>query len=125
MTEFNFLNPDTINKTGFHGWLNTKNKDVLFCARCDHLAMLERGALGFDGGVVYDDPMDGGPTPQQRSRGWTGLRQFVAEKHDWVHFVTTDSGFTLEAVVVNDAQREIVKEFAREAGLDPHFKGGM
>ena len=100
MTAFIFMNQPV---KGFHGWLNTDSKKIVFCGRQAHFDILERGNLE---GIEEDATFNAGIS------NWGKIRAWAASK-GWVHFVTHDDG-NIWFYVGNKAQQKVCKAFAAE-----------
>lgn len=108
---FNYLNLDRAPYTGYHGWLDTITKTVIFSSRMHHFDMLQNGELErIPENMVFELPEDGGPS----SHGWMEIRQWAARK-GWVHFVTDEDSDRMEFVCANKEQEKICRAFAKES----------
>ena len=100
MSEFIFKNEPT---NGFHGWLNTNSKEIVFCGRLAHFDILEAGELE---GIEKEATFNAGIS------SWSKIRTWAASK-GWVHFVTHDDD-NLWFYVGNKGQQKVCKAFAVE-----------
>lgn len=113
MSDFTFLNPDTVKHTGFHGWLNVETREVLFCSRVYHLDMIEKGRLaGVDPELVYEPASAGGP----EGSSWSDIKRWAAERN-WVHFIHNPDADYLMFSGLSEAQEHTCRAFADAAGI--------
>jgi hypothetical protein len=105
---------EQLKRIGFNGFLNTVTKEVLFCARAQHLILIRNGELDGVPKRLYGKPVsEEGSRTSEGSVEYAGIYAWTAS-YNWVHFVSEEKqdGRVMSFTSLSDKQDKVAARFA-------------